>query len=144
MAVRNKLRGKSVSFTVDAVEYKCEVNSIVLSHVESDDDFVSFCDAEDGGAYEYRLTVSAHQSIDPESFHTFIRENKGTVVDFSFAPAGNAVPSTTQPHITGSIKLSNQTPDIGGEASVEGTTWTFEMEFKVEGDVTWVTAPVAP
>lgn len=138
MAIRNRLRGQKVSFIVDTEERKYEVDSVVLAHVASEDDFVSFGDAEDGGAFEYRLTVRAHQSVDPLSFHGFLRENKGTEVDFVFAPEGNAVPSTSQPHVTGTIKLGFGLPEIGGEASVDGSTWTFEMEFKVVGDVEWI------
>lgn len=143
MAVRSRLRGQNVSFTVDGEERKYEVDSVVLGHVASEDDFVSFGDAADGGSFEYRLTVRAHQSIDPLSFHGFLRENRGETVDFVFAPEGNAVPSTTQPHVTGSIKLGYGLPEVGGESSVDGATWTFEMEYKVIGEVEWISAPSA-
>lgn len=139
MPVRNtnRVKGNKVTFLVEGVEYNIDVNSVVLTHVESDDDFVSF--GEGSANYEYRLSIRAAQDTNPDSFHTFIRESAGVIesADFTFGPHGNAIPTTSQPHVSGTIEITGQKPDVGGE---KGGTATFEMEFKVIGDVTWITA----
>lgn len=137
MTTRNRIKGKSITFLVDDVEYNCDATSIVLTHEEADDDTVTFCDAAAGGAYEWKLTISALQSTDADALHTFFWDTAGSTVDFVFGPHGNAIPSTAQPHYAGTIAMPNKKPDIGGEAN---STWTFEMELKVEGDLTRLTA----
>lgn len=137
MPTRNRLKGNRVTFLIEGEEYNIDCDSIVLSHVESDDDFVSF--GEGDANYEHRLTVRAAQSTDAESLHTFLWENAGVVAtaDFVFGVHGNPTPSVSQPHVSGTIEISAQKPDLGGE---KNSTWTFEREFKVVGEVTKVTS----
>lgn len=141
MATRNRLKGKSITFTVEDVEYNCDATSVTFVHEEADDDTVTFCDAAAGGAYEWHCNITALQSTDADALHTFFWTNAGTTVDFVFGPHGNAVPSVAQPHYSGTITLPNKKPDVGGEAD---STWTFEMELIVDGDLTKVTAPAVP
>lgn len=134
---RNRLKGKSIVFTVDETDYTLDATSIEFSHEEADDDEVTFADAAAGGAYEWLCTITALQSTDADALHTFFWDNAGQTVNFVFGPNGNELPSVAQPHYTGSFKLSNQLPSIGGDAD---TTWTFEKELQVEGQLTRVTA----
>lgn len=135
MPARNRLKGKTVTFTIEGTEYNLDVDQVLLTHEEADDDFVSFADGD--ASYEWLLTVRAAQSTDADALHTFIRTNTNTEADFVFGPHGNAVPSVAQPHVSGTIEISGKQPDIGGE---KGSTWTFEHEFKVVGSLTWISA----
>lgn len=134
---RNRIKGKSITFTVGAVEYNCDATSIVFVNEEADNDTVTFCDAAAGGAYEWKCNITALQSTDADALHTFIWANSGTTVAFVFGPHGNATPTVAQPHFTGSITIPNKKPDVGGEAD---STWTFEMELPVNGALTRKTA----
>lgn len=134
MTTRNRIKGKSITFEVEGVEYNCDATSVVLTHEEADDDVVTFCDT--AGSYEWHLAITALQSTDADALHTFLWTNAGNTVDFTFGPHGNATPTTVQPHYTGTITLPNKKPDVGGEAN---STWTFDMDLVVDGDVTKVT-----
>lgn len=130
---RNRLKGKQIVFSVEGVSYVEDATSIVLTHEEADDDEVTFADAAAGGAYEWKMAITAIQATDAVSLHTFFWAHAGEEVDFIFAPHGNAVASATQPHYLGTIQLSKKLPDVGGDAD---STWTFEMELDVVGALT--------
>lgn len=137
---RNRLKGKSISFTVGAVEYLYDVTSVLFTHEEAEDDVVTFADAAAGGSYEWTCTVNAVQSTDADSLHTFLWANAGSTVAFKFAPKGNtSTPTVTSPHYTGSVIVPGKKPDLGGDAGADNT-WTYEVAFKVVGDITKVTA----
>jgi trans-2-enoyl-CoA reductase len=127
---RNRLKGKSIVFSVEGTDYTLDATSIALTHEEADDDEVTFADAAAGGAYDWKMTISALQSTDADALHTFFWTHAGESIDFVFGPNGNAVPTVAQPHFTGTVKLDNKLPDIGGDAD---STWTFEKELEVDG-----------
>lgn len=126
-----RIKGKNIVFTLDAVDYKVDATSVVFTHEEADT--VTFGD----GGYEWKCALTGVQGTASDSLHTFFWDNTGETVDFVFAPHGNATPSASQPHYTGSITLPYKKPDIGGEA---GSQWTFDMELDVDGDLTKVTS----
>lgn len=134
---RNRLKGKSIVFTVDGTDMTLDATSIVLTHEEADDDEVTFADAKAGGAFDWKLAITALQSTDADALHTFVWDNAGESVDFVFAPNGNDAPSVAQPHFTGTVILGNKKPDLGGDAD---STWTFELELDVDGPLTRKTA----
>lgn len=133
MATRNRIKGNNIVFKLGAVDYNIDATSVVFSHEEADT--VTFGD----GGYEWKCAITAVQATEAASLHSFFWTNSGTSVNFVFAPNGNAVPSVTQPHYTGSIQLPNKKPDVGGDAN---STWTFDMELDVVGDLTKVTSGV--
>lgn len=133
---RNRMKGKGITFTVEDVDYTLDASSVVLTHEEAENDVLVFADASAGGAYEWKMTINAIQSTDADALHTFVWSNSGDLVDFLFAPHGNTAATVAQPHFTGSVRIPNKKPELGGEAD---TTWSFEMELDVEGDITRVT-----
>jgi len=137
---RNRLMGQKIVFTVGGTDYTLDASSIVFSQDEADDDTTTFADAAAGGAYVWTCKITALQSLDAAALHTFMWTNTGTSAAFVFAPAGNSTPSVAQPHFTGSLKLSGKKPDIGGDASRDGSAWTFDAELDVDGDITRKTA----
>lgn len=133
-----RIKGKSLVFEVDGLEYACDVTSVTLANEEADDqDAVTFCDAAEGVNVQWYLEVNAITSTDEDSFWSFLWDNAGeTEVGFTFAPHGNAVPSTTQPHFEGTVTLP-AAPSIGGEAN---STWTFEVRMDLDAAPTKVTS----
>lgn len=133
-----RIKGKSLVFEVDGSEFACDVTSVTLANEEAaDQDAVTFCDASSGTSAQWYLEVSAITSTDADSFWSFLWDNAGTTdVSFTFAPHGNAVPSTTQPHFEGEVTLPTA-PAIGGEAN---STWTFDVRMDLEAEPTKVTS----
>ena len=129
-----RIKGKSLVFEINSVEYACDVTSVVLANEDADDqDAVTFCDAASGTSVQWYLEVSAITSTDADSFWSYLWDNAGTSsVGFTFAPHGNATASATQPHFTGTVTLP-AAPSIGGEAN---STWTFDVRLEVDGTPT--------
>ena len=132
-----RIKGKAVVFKLATTDYAADITSIVLENEEADSDVTTFADAAAGGAVDWKFTISAVQSTDTASLWSYLWENAGTTnVAYVYAPAGNATPSTTKPHYTGTVSLGPK-PSIGGDAD---TTWTFEVEIKCDQEPTKVTA----
>lgn len=126
-----RIRGAKLmlKFGTPAVDYKCDTTSVVLDSEE--DDVQTFCDAEEGGARRWFLQMSAVQSTDEASLWRYIWDHSGDEVPFTYAPHGNDVATTTQPHFIGTAKIGPK-PTIGGQASVNGT-FSFDTRWEVVG-----------
>ncbi len=137
----SRLKGQKLRFKINDIDYACDATSVKISSADSDEDTVTFCDAENGGdSYDYLLAFTAIQSLDADSLWSYIWDNTGKEIGFVMAPAGNDTASTAQPHFTGTVKVGKP-GDIGGEASRDGSTWTFDAEWKItSGKPTKVTA----
>jgi len=127
---RTKITGKSLTLDIDGSEYNCDATSITLLNEESDDnDAVTFCEAGAGSNVTWYLDITAVVSTDADSLWTYLWDNAGTTgVAFEFAPFGNATPTATQPHFTGTVELPSE-PAIGGDPSA---SWTFETRLTLE------------
>lgn len=127
-----RLTGKSIVFRIEDIDYQCDAGRVELTNdtEDNENDFVTFCDTSSASP-KWTLEVEAIQSFDDTSLWMFLWNNAGEEAVFTFAPAGNAVPSTTQPHFTGTINVGSP-PSIGGTAN---ETFTFEKSFEVLGDV---------
>jgi hypothetical protein len=130
---RTRIKGDKISIMVGGTEYNLDATSIVFSQSEADQDVVTFADAGAGGSYNWSCAVTALQSTEATSWHTFLWTNNNTTVAFVFKPWGNTTPSATQPHFTGNLKISGKLPDIGGQAD---SVWTFSETFDVDGAIT--------
>ena len=145
---RNRMKGKGITFTFKGQEYKCDLVSAVLQKESaggdsSTDSTITFCDAETGAAsgQAWKLSITAVQSTDngatdaDKSLHTLIWEAAAGSVDteipFVFAPHGNATPSQTQPHYTGTaIVKTGAYPAVGGSAGESSWTWDYTFDVK--------------
>lgn len=131
-STRIKGRQLALKFGTPSVDYWADATAVTLENEEAEDDTTTFEDAaQEGGARTYYLNISAIQSTDTAAFWRYVWEHTGEEVPFIYAPHGNAVPSATQPHFTGTAKVGPR-PAIGGEAGRE-TTFTFETRFDVVG-----------
>lgn len=126
----NKFKGKGLSLMVDSVEYRMDLTSVVLQNEEADDDATTFADLDDGGALQWFFEIEAVSDYNDNTFWSLLWDEAGTTdVAFVFKPYGNATPSATQPHFTGTLNFGPR-PPVGGTAN---ETFTFEARLDVNG-----------
>lgn len=131
-----RIKGKSLVFKLATVDYSADITNIVLESEEADSDVTTFADAAAGGATDWYFRGEAIQSTDAASLWSYLWNSAGTqTVAYVYAPNGNAAPSVTKPHYTGTVSLGRK-PSIGGDAD---STWTFEFEIKCDAEPTKVT-----
>lgn len=135
MAGSTRIKGTKLALTLGTpgVDYWADITSYELSNDEADSDVVTFADAGEGGARQYKLTGSAIQSTAAASFWRYAWENTGDEVPFTLAPHGEAIASAAQPHFIGTVKIGPK-PTIGGEAGTGA--YTFDFEWEVVGSPT--------
>ena len=85
---------------------------------------------------DYTCAVTGFQDFAAASLWTSLFANPGASLALVFAPHGNAVPSTTQPHFT-ATGYAEAIPDMGGAA---GEYFTYDLTIKLDGKPTKVTA----
>lgn len=132
-----RIRGRQLSLSLGspASDYWADTTSVFLRNEEADADVVTFEDAaEPGGARTEFLEIAGIQSTDADSLWTYLWDNAGQDVAFTYAPHGNETPTATEPHFIGTCTLGPR-PDVGGEAG-RANTYTFETRWDVVGKVT--------
>lgn len=114
-------------FRVGDTDYWADCTTIKL---EQDDDTVSdWGDTDVTNPGDWKLKVSAVQSIQRGSLWRFLWENQfATPVDVTYAPAGNDKPTQDEPHFTGPVQIP-RAPSLGGDAG-EDEEYTFDTEFR--------------
>lgn len=141
MALANgKFKGKGLSLTIDGTEYNMDFKTIVLDVEEADADDQSFADytASGGTAQQWFFEGEAFADYGANSIWSYIWTNAGDDdVAFVFKPYGNATPTTSQPHFTGTLKVGGKPGGIGGTVA---ETFVFDVRFDVNGIPTKVTA----
>lgn len=133
-----RIKGKSLSFTIADTDYKCDLSTAYLQNEDEDGGTTTFCNAADGGPKQWYFDTTGIQSTDADSYWTFLWTNAGQDVDFVFSVHGNAVPSATQPHFTGTVHVGAK-PPIGGDAG--NGDFTFDYRLDLVGEPTMLTAP---
>ena len=114
--------------------YATDVISWSIENEEGDSDVITFEDAASGGSRQFYLRGSAIQSTATTSFWRYVWENSGdTEIAYTLAPYGNAVATSAQPHLVGTLTIGPK-PSLGGEASTSSTSaFPFDFEFKIDG-----------
>jgi hypothetical protein len=111
-----------LTLEVEGDAYTDEVSVAKVTSGESDADFITFADAAAGGARQYNLEITMVQDAVAGSLWDLMFTAPGTEIDYTIAPYGNAVPSPTQPHFTGTAVVSEPDGDLlGGEADASTT-----------------------
>ena len=131
MAIANgKYNGKSLSLTINAVEYNMDCTSVVLNNEEADNDTQTFADLAAGGALQWFFEIEAVSDFGTGSLWNYVWSNSGaSAVAFVFKPYGNATATPSKPHFTGTLNVGAK-PPVGGAA---GETFKFEVRFDVDG-----------
>jgi len=132
MAGSTRIKGKQLSLKIGTTDYFADATAVTLENDEADNDTVTFADAAAGGGRKYTLKITGIQSTDEDSLWSFVWDNAGTDVAFTYAPHANATPSVDQPHFVGTVTVGPK-PSIGGEAGTD-TTFTFDTEWDVVGE----------
>lgn len=133
-----RIVGNKLALEFGGTDYWADATSVMFENEESAAGVTTFEDASKAGARTYYFTVSAIQSTDSSSFWTYLWNNTGEVVNYTYAVHGNVTPSTSQPHLEGTVKIGPK-PALGGDASVNGE-YTFTVRLDCQEEPTLVTA----
>ena len=108
MAASTRIKAQNIIFKIDGVNYACDATSVVLELGDAPGDVQTFCEVRVGG--EWALTVDGITSGDDDSLYQILWANFGSEVGFEIAPNGNAVPTTDEPHYTGTVVFDQLPP----------------------------------
>lgn len=123
-----RIKGSALKLTLGGTDYWADVTSVTLNNEEAAAGVTTFEDASLGGARQFYLEGSAIQSTASASFWNYLWENTGDIVNYVYAPHGNASATADEPHFTGTVKIPAK-PAVGGEA---GTTNEFTFDFRMD------------
>jgi len=147
MTTSSRLRGNANPvFTLklgagSATSYSDDIKSWELTWDDKDSDDLTFYEAAQGILQEATLKVTAVLSWDANSLAAYLWDQAGQDLLVVLGPWGNATPTATKPHFTGTAATKGR-PPLQNEAkqSSDVTGAEFEIEFKFSTDVTKVTA----
>lgn len=126
----SRLKGKSIVFKVGGTDYAGSVKSVVFSSEVGEMGFGDYSDSLD-----YTAAITGFQDFTANSLWTQLFANPGASLSLTFAPHGNATPSTTQPHFT-ATGYAETVPDFGGAA---GEYFVYDLNIKLDGKPVKVT-----
>lgn len=130
-----------ISLEVEAVDRSDEVSKAVITSGASDTDFMSFAAARAGGSRDYSLDMTASQDHASGTLWDLIWTGAGTEIDGIYAPYGNAVASTSQPHYGFTAVVSEPDGDFLGAEATDSTSAVavVEVSWKLLGKPTKIT-----
>ena len=108
MAASTRIKAQNIIFKIADVNYACDANSVVLELGDAPGDVQTFCEVRVGG--EWSLTLSGITSGEATSLYQVLWTNFGSHAEFIIAPNGNSVPSTDEPHYTGTVVFDQLPP----------------------------------
>lgn len=126
-----RIKGKSIVFEVDGVEYSGGVSNVTFSSTVGTLGFGNYEDS-----LEFNATVEGFQDTAASSLWSKLFDAPGVNMTITYAPHGNAVASAEQPHFT-ATGYAETVPDMGGAA---GEFFTYDMNIILDGKPTKVTA----
>lgn len=122
---------RSLKLSLGGDDVTVEVSNCRIVAGAADSDFVSFADAEAGGAREYRLQGTAKQRTDVDSISDLIWTAAGTTIAAVVKPNGGVSASATTPTYSGNVVITEPDGDlVGGEANPSPTAkFTLDFDF---------------
>lgn len=126
-----RLKGKSIVFEVDGVEFSGSVRNVVFASAVGELGFGAYEDS-----LEFTATVEGYQDFAANSLWSKIWDTPGLSIDLTFAPHGNATASASQPHFT-ATGYAETIPNMGGAA---GEYFTYDLNIILDGKPVKVTA----
>jgi len=108
MATSTRIKATNIIFKIGTTEYSCDLNAVNLTLNDAPGDVKTFCEVRTGG--EWKLQLDGIVSGDATSLYSLLWANNGTEVAFTLAPQGNATPSTSAPHYTGTVVFDDLPP----------------------------------
>jgi hypothetical protein len=122
-----RIKGKSIIFEVDGTEYAGQTSNVVFSSAVGTLGFGDYTDSLD-----FTCAVTGFQDTAAASLHSALWADPGANVTISFAPHGNATPTTAEPWFT-ATGYAETVPDIGGAA---GEYFVYDINFILDGKPT--------
>jgi hypothetical protein len=124
MATSTRIKATNIKFLIGATEYACDLNALNLTLNDAPGDVRTFCETTPGS--EWKLQLDGIYSNDTTSLYQLLFSNFGTEVAFTVAPAGNATPTTSAPHWTGTVIFDTLPPHdlTSGEVAKFSVTLT--------------------
>ena len=147
MSTSSRLRGNANPvFTLKkgaaaAVPYADDIKSWELTWDDKDSDDLTFYEASLGILQQATLKITAVLSWDAGSLCSYLWDQAGQDLLVVLGPWGNATPSTTKPHFTGTAATKGR-PPLQNEAKLSSDVSgaEFEIEFVFSTDVSKLTA----
>lgn len=122
-----RIKGKSIIFEVDGTEYAGQTSNVVFSSAVGTLGFGDYTDSLD-----FTCAVTGFQDTAAASLHSALWANPGASVTVSFAPHGNATPTSAEPWFS-ATGYAETVPDIGGQA---GEFFVYDINFILDGKPT--------
>lgn len=113
-----------------AKEFDNDIKKVRIVPEDKDDSDLTFEEAASGETKNYKVNITAIQSLAALSFWRFLWENPGAEIVLTYGPGGNAVATADKPHFVMTIK-ANGKPELGAEAKRTKERAEFDYEFEV-------------
>lgn len=126
-----RIKGKTIIFEVDGTEYQGGCRNVTFSSAVNELGFGNYEDSLD-----FTAVVEGYQDMASNSLWSYLFANPGKSVALTYAPFGNEIATSAQPHFTATGYVET-VPDLGGTA---GEFFTFSMNIILDGKPTRVTA----
>jgi hypothetical protein len=127
----SRLKGKTIKFEVDNVEYSGSVKNVTFSSEVGEMGFGDYADN-----LEYRCQIEGFQDYAANSLWSKLFDTPGATIALEFTPHGNSTPSTSQPKFTAS-GYAEVIPVLGGTA---GEYFVWDVTIILDGKPAKVTA----
>jgi hypothetical protein len=126
-----RIKGKSLTLTIDGDDYAMDASSIVLTSEDMNGEVRTFADVTP--PKQWYFDIEAIQSTNSSSFWSWLWDQDGEEeIAYTFAPHGNANETTHEPHFTGTVTIKGK-PPIGGTAD---STFTFTYRLDCDQEPT--------
>lgn len=126
-----RIKGKSIVFEVNGTEFAGSVSNVTFSSAVGTLGFGDYTDSLD-----YTCAITGFQDTAAASLQSALFDTPGTPLTLTFAPHGNATPSSAQPHFT-ATGYAETIPDVGGQA---GEFFVFDLNIILDTKPTRVNA----
>lgn len=127
----SRLKGKTIKFEVDNVEYSGSVKNVTFSSEVGEMGFGDYADN-----LEYRCQIEGFQDYAANSLWSKLFDAPGATIALEFTPHGNATPSASQPKFT-ATGYAEVIPVLGGTA---GEYFVWDVTIILGGKPAKVTA----
>lgn len=125
-----RLKGKTIIFEVDGVEFQGAVKNVVVTNEVDELGFGAYADS-----LQFTLQVEGYQDFASTSLWSELYDNPGASMNITYAPHGNATASSSQPHFT-MTGYAETLPALGGAA---GEYFVFDLNIILDAKPAKVT-----
>jgi hypothetical protein len=119
-----RIKGKTIVFEVNSTEYSGSVSNVTFSSAVGTLGFGDYTDSLD-----YTCAVTGFQDTAASALWTELFDTPGLPLTITYAPHGNAVATTAQPHFT-ATGYAETIPDLGGAA---GEYFVYDLNIILDG-----------